>query len=117
MRNQEVLSALLQKVSSPDLELRRRALAVIDSLEIAQDFQAYVALTVLTDVPASALLCRHLHGYFTSNIRKNPQYKLPEVLQVALLRQQSQYPKVCRPGSPPVAELDRGRDSRWHRGL
>ena len=71
----------------------------------------------LSHVPASALLCRHLYDYFTGNIRKNPQYKLTEVLQVVLLRQQSQYPKVCCPGSPLAAELDRAQDSCRRCGL
>ena len=87
-RNPEILRVLLRKAVAPNLEERRRALAVISHLVIEQDFQAYVAMMVISEEPVTQLLCQPLHEYFIRCHRKNPRWKLSEPLHLALLRQQ-----------------------------
>ncbi len=93
IRNPEVLRVLLKKIGSSNFEERRRALEVVDQLEITQDFQAYVALMVVSEEPTTGYLCKALHSYFQRCLQRNPRWKLCEPLHMTLLRQQKANPK------------------------
>jgi len=93
IRNPEVLRVLLRKIRSTNFDERRRALAVVSQLEIKQDFQAYVALMVVSEETETGYLCQALHEYFQMRMRKNPRWKLCEPLHATLLRQQKAHPK------------------------
>ena len=93
IRNPEVLRALLTKIGSTNFEERRRALDVVSQLEIKQDFQAYVAMMVVSEEPTTGYLCKALHTYFVKCAAKNPRWKLCEPLHMTLLRQQKANPK------------------------
>ena len=93
IRNPEVLRVLLRKIGSTNFEERRRALAVVNQLEIKQDFQAYVAMMVVSDEPTTGYLCKALHSYFQRCLQRNPRWKLCEPLHMTLLRQQKANPK------------------------
>lgn len=93
IRNPEVLRVLLKKIGAPNFEERRRALEVVNQLEITQDFQAYVALMVVSEEPTTGYLCKALHSYFQRCLQRNPRWKLCEPLHMTLLRQQKANPK------------------------
>lgn len=64
-----------------------------DQLEITQDFQAYVALMVVSEEPTTGHLCNALQSNFQRCLQRNPRWKLCEPLHMTLLRQQKANPK------------------------
>lgn len=88
LRDVGLVNHLVSKLVTMNVEQRQCALAVVEHLEITEDYQADTVLSALrADNSATSFLSHGVLEYFRACQQRNPRWKVPEKLHLLLLRQ------------------------------
>ena len=88
LRDVGLVNLLVSKLVTMNVEQRQCALAVVEQLEITEDYQAHTVLSALrADNSATSFLSHGVLEYFRACQQRNPRWKVPEKLHLLLLRQ------------------------------